>query len=230
MRNFTATESGTYWVKTRIPGCELVDTVEVEAIDLTLELGPDTTLCEGEELRLAVTQPEASYTWQDGSNTSQFLVREPGTYKVDISRDECAFSDSLSVDYIFFPELNLGVDTFICEGDNLLLDAGEDSTLWTFKWEDGSTSPERLIDSTGTYGVSLQIDQCVENDEIFVEEIILFADLGVDSTLCEGDSLLLTATNSGSAYTWQDNSRSDQLWVTGSRNVLCNSSAGIVPI
>ena len=213
-RNFTVLGSGIYWVKTRLlGGCELVDTVAVEEIQLQLELGPDSTLCEGETLNLSANNPFAIYQWQDGSTANQFRVEEPGIYKVDISRDECSASDSVNIDYIFFPELELGVDTFICEGDNLLLDAGEDSIRWTFLWEDGSTEPERLIDTTGTYRVALQIERCIEEDEIFVEEIILGLELGRDSTLCEGESLLLDATNPGANYSWQDDSSSPQYLV-----------------
>ncbi|MEM6632284.1 MAG: gliding motility-associated C-terminal domain-containing protein, partial [Bacteroidota bacterium] len=210
-RNFTISGSGIYWVKTRLlGGCELIDTITVEEIQLRVDLGPDSTLCEGETIGLSASNPFASYLWQDGSIGSQYLVDEPGTYRVAISRDECETSDSVTIDYTFFPNLNLGVDTFICEGDNLLLDAGEDSTAWTFTWEDGSTEPERLIDTTGNYSVLLQVENCSLEDEIEVEEIIFILELGEDSTLCEGETLDLNATNPGVSYSWQDNSSSAQ--------------------
>ena len=215
-RFFTVSETGSYWVTAQLQGgCELHDTSIVEVIDLQAELGPDSTLCEGETMQLNAQNSLASYLWQDGSMGAQFTVREPGFYKVQVERNTCMTTDSVDIDYIFFPELELGRDTFICEGDNLLLDAGEDSTLWTFLWENGSSTPERLIDTTGTYSVDLQIDHCIKEDEIFVEEIVLAVDLGKDSTLCEGETLELDASNDRARYTWQDNSGNNAYLVSG---------------
>ena len=215
-RFFTVSETGTHWVKAQLQGgCELNDTSQVEVIDLQAELGPDTTLCEGETLQLNAQNRLANYTWQDGSTGSQFLVSEPGFYRVEVERNTCQTQDSLEVDYIFFPELELGRDTFICEGDNLLLDAGEDSSRWTFLWENGSTEPERLIEETGVYTIDIQIDRCVKRDQISVEEIVLTLELGEDSTLCEGEVLLLDASNERANYTWQDNSREAQYLISG---------------
>lgn len=49
---------------------------------LSVDLGPDTTLCLGDELVKQIAHPGASYLWQDGGTEDHFVIREPGLYWV----------------------------------------------------------------------------------------------------------------------------------------------------
>ena len=59
-----------------------VDDVSVCECAYKINLGNDTTLCEGESLILKPNMPNATYTWQDGSTNSTYTVTQPGTYWV----------------------------------------------------------------------------------------------------------------------------------------------------
>ena len=59
-----------------------IDDVSVCECAYTINLGMDTSLCEGESLLLNATLPNASYLWQDGSNNATYSVKQPGTYWV----------------------------------------------------------------------------------------------------------------------------------------------------
>jgi len=53
------------------------------------------------------------------------------------------------------PAPNLGNDTIICQGQNLLLDADPDDQYDQVSWENGSTSSQRTITASGTYTVDV---------------------------------------------------------------------------
>jgi gliding motility-associated-like protein len=59
-----------------------IDDVSVCECAYNINLGPDTTLCESESLILNASLPNATYTWQDSSNTATYEVKQPGTYWV----------------------------------------------------------------------------------------------------------------------------------------------------
>jgi gliding motility-associated-like protein len=60
----------------------LIDDVSVCECSFDINLGADTSLCEGESLILNPMLPNASYTWQDSSHAATFEVKQPGTYWV----------------------------------------------------------------------------------------------------------------------------------------------------
>jgi len=60
----------------------LVDDVSVCECSFDINLGQDTSLCEGESIILSPNLPKATYTWQDSSHAATFEVKQSGTYWV----------------------------------------------------------------------------------------------------------------------------------------------------
>jgi gliding motility-associated-like protein len=60
----------------------LIDDVSVCECSFEINLGQDTSLCEGESILLNPKLPSASYTWQDSSHAATYEVKQPGTYWV----------------------------------------------------------------------------------------------------------------------------------------------------
>jgi gliding motility-associated-like protein len=58
------------------------DDVSVCECNFDINLGPDTTLCNGDSKILTVSLPNATFTWQDSSHAATYEVKEPGTYWV----------------------------------------------------------------------------------------------------------------------------------------------------
>ena len=52
---------------------------------VTVDLGNDTILCDGEILYLTAANPNADYLWQNGSNDSAYEVTKSGSYSVIVS-------------------------------------------------------------------------------------------------------------------------------------------------
>jgi len=59
-----------------------IEDVSVCECSFDINLGADTTLCEGETIILNPNLPNATYTWQDSSHTTTYEVKQPGTYWV----------------------------------------------------------------------------------------------------------------------------------------------------
>lgn len=62
-----------------------------------IDLGPDTTLCQGETLILVATTPNTTYLWQDNSTNPTFSVTQQGTYWVQAIENNCTVTDSVLI-------------------------------------------------------------------------------------------------------------------------------------
>jgi gliding motility-associated-like protein len=95
---FTPLQSDLYFVTATVGNCRISDSIFVE-IDrpVTVDLGNDTILCDGEILKLSAGNTNANYLWQDNSTDSTFDVFTNGSYQV-IVRNQCGInSDEINV-------------------------------------------------------------------------------------------------------------------------------------
>lgn len=88
-------------IKVGFGGCALTDEIPIEvyAPRPPVSFGPDTMmLCPGKDITLNAGQGYKTYTWQDGSAAAQYLVTQPGNYRVTVT-DSCGTvsSDSVTV-------------------------------------------------------------------------------------------------------------------------------------
>ena len=97
---YTVYEDGEYWVVITDNCLGASDTINIGYLnDFTLNLGPDTTLCEGKVLTLNAETPYCDYLWQDGSTQPTYLVRGPGIYSVEVSNKCFSHWDAVNIDY-----------------------------------------------------------------------------------------------------------------------------------
>jgi gliding motility-associated-like protein len=145
---------GIYWLKEVVNGCSKTDSITLIGRPMpVLDLGDDTVLCTGQTLLLNASNNNATYIWQDGSTNASFLVNNPGTYSVKVDEAGCDSSGSVNIAYIAKPVVNIGNDTTVCIGYQLLLDAS--SPAATYLWQDGSTSPHFNVTQGGIYSVDV---------------------------------------------------------------------------
>ena len=148
-----------------------------------VNLGPDTSLCAGEQLELDAGNIGASFSWQDGSINQTFLVNTSGEYSVDVSVEGCSASDTISVDFNAL-QVDLGNDTTVCAVDGILLDAGDDAL--EYLWQDGTTSQFYSPFAPGTYYVTASVEGCVASDTITISLSEIVASFTkTDTVLCE---------------------------------------------
>ncbi len=197
---------GTYNVKL-IPqtGCSSADTI-YETIIIspvpTYDLR-DTTLCDGDSVILDATTPNALYKWHNSSFDSVQVAKTSGKYWVNVHVDGCLKSDTAIISFVSAPVRVLPKDTVGCIGDSVLLDAQNVGS--SFLWSNSSTSSSLFAKTSGQYSVIITAGNCEVKDTANVSFLTApSVDLGKDSILCLGDTLLLEAKNAGANYTWQN--------------------------
>ena len=202
---FNVTQAGTYWVQVTDTCGTLTDTITVNYTPLPIvDLGPDTTLCQGETLTLDATHANATYLWQDTSANATFNVSTQGVYFVEVTVNNCQAYDTINVSYTPLPIVNLGNDIVACEGDMFVLNATNINA--TYLWQDNSTNPTYTVSQSGTYWVEVIANNCRNSDTLNATYNPLpTTNLGNDTTLCQGEVLTLDATELNATYLWQDN-------------------------
>lgn len=203
----TVSDPGYYWVTvTDENGCTGTDTISVDLSPaVVVSLGGDTTLCFGDFYVLDPGNNFTSYLWQDGSTEPFLPIVSPGVYWVEVTDTYgCTGADTVSINFVPTPEVDLGNDTTICTGSTITLDPG--NQYISYLWQDNSTLPFYMAFTTGYYSVTVtNIYDCPASDEIFVEVTSPDIDLGPDTILCIGDTMLLDPGQGYSSYLWQDN-------------------------
>ncbi len=130
-------------------------------------------------------------------------VSEPGLYKVsklsDAYLDGIQMLGEVIVSTEPLPQVNLGIDTAICQNETITLNAGSFSG---YLWNDGSITQTIDVDSEGTYSVSVtDNNNCTNTDEITISVNPLAVS---DFTFTENNLEISFTNNSlnASAYLW----------------------------
>lgn len=197
--------AGTYWVSV-IDGNNCVgrDTAVVTVQVVSVNLGPDIDLCEGDGVILSAGNGFNSYLWEDGSNTQNHYVNQVGTYSVTATTTEgCSATDQMQVlSIIPVPKVNLGGPYDICEGQQVILNPG--SGPWSFLWNDGSTTQKITVTDQGVYTVTAtnscgSVSQSVRVNNLGGPPVF---SLGPDLVFCR-DTVSITANATGN-YLWSN--------------------------
>jgi len=199
-------QSGDYWLEASLNGCTRRDSITVTYIIIPdTELGGDTTLCEGQVLNADISLPQASYTWQDGSSSPRYSIREAGIYWGQVQVERCTDRDSIFVTYNPLPEIEIGSDTVICEGDVFAMDVISNGE--SFSWFDGSTAARYQVQMPGLHWAEAVLNGCTNRDTAVVEfQTRQSIDLGADTTICHDQQYRLDPGVRGDSYRWQDGS------------------------
>lgn len=174
---------------------------------IPVEIGNDTALlCQGDILVLDASFETATYEWQDGSTESTYDVTTSGIYSVSVMTACGTGFDTIDVTYLNdVPQVELGNDTILCQNQSLVLNAEND--FGTYTWQDGTDNALYLLNSSGTYSVTVTNACGTAIDDIEVTYIDDFnLNLGPDQNLCEGETLTLNPNLSNVDLLWQDGS------------------------
>jgi gliding motility-associated-like protein len=194
---------GSYSVQVTVNGCSSSDAIDIGAFPAAaVNLGPDVTLCPGDDLLLDVTQAGASYLWQDGSTAPSYLILSTGPVTVQLTDGNgCLATDAMNASYAAPVPIELGPDATICVGEQITLDATVPGA--SYLWSTGAVTPTITVGGAANYSVVVTQGSCTVSDDIDVATVpIPVIDLGADQTLCTGDAIVLDATTPGMTYLW----------------------------
>ena len=182
---------------------------------------PDTLICVDDCINfydLSENNP-TSWNWyfESGSpatssnqNPQNICYHTPGQFDVKLIVSNMYGLDSVLLeDYITVmpePEVNLGNDTLICEGTDFSITPG--SEFDSYLWNTGSTDSIITIADSGLYWVQVTNEYgCIGTDSVNISflpspEI----NLGNDTLICIGTSLILNAGSGFESYLWNTGS------------------------
>ena len=183
--------------------------------DVSLEVSPDLqitgnrSICIGDSTTLS-TLNTSTFAWADSLapstiiSTASSITVSPTTTTTYIlyGSTDTAYA---TVTVHPYPQVFFGNDTTLCEGALLILDATTANA--NYLWQDSSTDATFTVNAPGTYWAQVSAHSCAASDTIEVSYTPApTLDFGNDTTLCQGESVMLDATTAGASYTWSDNS------------------------
>ncbi len=225
LQTLTVGASGTYWVDVYDNnGCLAQDTIDIVVNPLpVVDIGPDTSLCDGLTLDLDAGNPGMTFDWSTTETTQTITVNTTNNYSVSVTDGNgCINTDDINVTFTPLAVVDLGADTLLCQGETLTLDAGA-GVGYTYQW---STSPNDTLQTydvnvSGTFGVDVYTAEgCLTQDTITVVVVPLpVVDLGPDTALCDGLSVDLDAgAGAGYTYAWSTTEATQGITVTTTNN------------
>jgi hypothetical protein len=135
-----------------------------------VNLGPDGALCSNEqqEAVLDAGNTGAAFLWDDASVNQTRTIDSSGTYYVRVTNaSNCSVSDTIHADLLTAPVVELGSDTNVCGGVQLLLTAGPGAN--NYQWNTGATSQQLTVSAAGTYSVIVAAaNGCTASDTITI--------------------------------------------------------------
>ncbi len=166
--SFVTNHSGKFWVTVFDDiGCSGTDTILVSDFEIPgLGLASEEWICHGDSLLLDAGEGYTSYLWQDGTTEQEYLATEDGDYYVQIETICGFYTDSVKV-YFYEGNLDLGNDTILCDGEQLLLYPGTGYS--NFYWSNGSTDSILIVGEKGDYWLEAFDGFCYISDSIAVD-------------------------------------------------------------
>lgn len=166
---------------------------------------------------------------------------DPGSYAItvrEISVDGCAGEVKSGEVVVVRPELDLGGDTYVCDGESIEIEP--DGNFDSYLWQDGSTGSSFIGNREGWISLEVQDSYgCRARDSLYLSVYELpSVYLGSDTTLCGEEGLVLDAGSDGMIYTWSTGEidrmitlfpmGSQEIWVIVEDEFGCSNSDTIV--
>lgn len=180
----------------------------------------ESKLCAGSTVQLTAPAGGAPYHWNTGATTASITVAQVGLYTV-IYTDSDGSPASLQQQVTNFtpPPVKITGDSLICSGTtSSLLAVAAGAT--GYRWNNGATTPTLSVNQPGTYSVQAFFGaNCSTTTQFRLIQLNPpkpFS-LGIDTTLCEGQELILRAPSpiiAGNLYRWSDGSTAATLRIS----------------
>jgi trimeric autotransporter adhesin len=177
------------------------------------------TICNGGSGLLTATGG-TSYQWYlngsiiAGAESSIFMVTEPGTYTIDVIKDNCTWREAAKAFVEMREDLSgplQPASAVLCPGDSIILSAEGGIT---YKWYknnvliDNATSATFTVKEPGTYAFELFRGECrgkSSNNSVITKGIVPTGVISpATGTLCGNGTKTLTV-NGGIKYQWYRN-------------------------
>ena len=213
--SIVVSQTGWYYVDMQNQCGSLRDSAFVR-IDYNLprvDLGPDTLYCAGTLTLDPGIIPGAYYLWQNGDTSRTLDVNTTGQYYVQVYNACNAVWDTINVTVTGPPTVNLGNNVIFCRGSSFNLNAQNPGC--TYLWSNGDTTQQTSVLDPGVYWVTITNDcgSITDSINVIVEDPLNSLNLGQDTSICRGDSILLDTKLSGVSTKWHNGSVTSSIYV-----------------
>ncbi|MGB0805518.1 MAG: gliding motility-associated C-terminal domain-containing protein [Salibacteraceae bacterium] len=202
---FEVSAQGNYSVNVNYLNCSYSDTIFVTVQPKPLaNLGNDTLICPGTSFTKGNAVSGATYLWQDGNVNFFYDIHSPGEYWVLVTKGDCFNSDTIYIDSVFPPIVNIGEDTLLCEGDSFTMSSINVNSV--YEWSTGSTDSIETVGLPGVYWLDVTNICGTVRDEVELTYTTLpEINLGEDTIMCMGDQITIDAYwFNADSYLWFD--------------------------
>jgi len=199
------------------------------------DLGSNRNECAGKEITVldANAQIGQTYLWSTGATTSTITPTSDGIYNLTAKTvDGCIGTDDVTVTFIPIPEVNLGRDTVLCEGESYTINAG--NTGLDILWSTGVKTQTVTVNQTGTYAVTVRESGCSGTDSIDVS-VLALPTSAIDQSLgnqpycfneLDRPIMISAGTSSGYNYLWGTGETTTDIEVTNAGTFIVKISVG----
>lgn len=204
--SITAQTNGQYFAKVTKNGCSFSDTVNILVKPIpSVNLGPDTSLCENTTLTLNAGSGPGTLLWNINTTQPQIVVTSGGQYSVTKTLNGCSKSDTINVSYLALQRPDIGKDTSFCEGGAAQLKDLSSAQNVKYLWSDGSTGTSINASKSGIYWLESSISQCRKRDSISISVLSLpKVTSPKDYSFCEGKNVSISLQGDFETLSWDD--------------------------
>ncbi len=143
----------------------IVDSIHVIYNNYFNQTESEKIICKDDSMVLApsVILYHAKFIWNIGDTSLQITINNAGIYWIKSNYLTCIFTDTFYVNLDANPLLILPVDTVLCEGATLILEA-KNAVYNTYLWNTGETTSAISITQAGRYIVTANDGNCFTKD------------------------------------------------------------------
>ena len=237
-QSITIKKAGVYYVLTGSSGFSCptgYGYINVTDKAIKLDLGKDTGLCANTSYSLHIPDSYTNILWENGSHARDSVLY--GGNDMIVSADDingCYSSDTIKVYYKYQASAKFGKDTILCNNETLTLQLQPYKFLSQgaiYTWQDNSTEDNYVVNKPGIYWGKVSYAGCTVSDTIQVNYISAQQiTIGNDTTLCMGDSLLLTAPIANATYRWSTGETTQSIYVKSTGDYRISITNGLCTV
>ncbi len=179
----------------------------------TVDLGNDTTICTAQSLTIDAGNSGSTFSWSTFEITQSITVTTTGAYTVQVTDGNgCTGTDNIAVTVsdLLDPVIVANGPLSFCDGENVTLDAG--AGYDTYLWGTGETTQSITVSTSGVVEVQVWDEfGCAGSDDAIVSVLQLpnaVINPAGPISICEGDTVILSATNNFASYSWNPGNES----------------------